>query len=441
MVESTRNIVMTTGFLIGVKKEHLLSAHETFCPGLFESLNKNKDAMAVRCLSILRTTFMKHFKNIDFAIRFDLKNITSIDYFDQDAVKWLMDNDIPVLLINKTASDYITRINELIAKHILNCKDIYPEWLEFDYIKELLVYPGYDTQAKQKKEFKKYMEFINFYPFGMYIHFSPQDCGNILYNDSKFIEFIYAQHKATFNDKNKHTTATVDTLDEIIDFVESGEKTIIAVDCENSNAYKLLGMIKALGVENEESISKIMLFTDEHAYSGWEVLKHFTNIPVEYILVDRVLDRKSIVDINMTSHICREYYKNDVTNFLLMSSDSDYWGMISTMPDAKFLVCVEREKCSGALRATLNEHGLRYCLLDNFCTGYIEDFKNTILKSGLRKALPELCSFNGKELTERLFREAGIIPTEAEINNFFDKQIKKLTLKFNDEGFATLVFD
>ena len=38
-------------------------------------------------------------------------------------------------------------------------------------------------------------------------------------------------------------------------------------------------------------------------------------------------------------------YKNDVDSFVIVSSDSDYWGLISSLPDAHFLVMIEREKC------------------------------------------------------------------------------------------------
>lgn len=44
-------------------------------------------------------------------------------------------------------------------------------------------------------------------------------------------------------------------------------------------------------------------------------------------------------------------YKNDVDSFVIVSSDSDYWGLISSLPDAHFLVMIEREKCGPDIRS------------------------------------------------------------------------------------------
>ena len=49
-----------------------------------------------------------------------------------------------------------------------------------------------------------------------------------------------------------------------------------------------------------------------------------------------------------------------MNSFVIVSSDSDYWGLISSMPDAGFLVMIEREKCGPDMKTALADTGVFY---------------------------------------------------------------------------------
>lgn len=106
----------------------------------------------------------------------------------------------------------------------------------------------------------------------------------------------------------------------------------------------------------------------------WE---SYTGIPVEHILIERIKQNKSLVDIKLTARACKEHYQNEVDSFVIVSSDSDYWGLISSMPDAGFLVMIEREKCGPDMKATLADAGVFYCYLDDFYSGNSDAIKKT----------------------------------------------------------------
>ena len=57
--------------------------------------------------------------------------------------------------------------------------------------------------------------------------------------------------------------------------------------------------------------------------------------PVEHMMIERVKQNKSLVDVMLISRTCQEHYKNNVDSFILVSSDSDYWGLISSLQDAR----------------------------------------------------------------------------------------------------------
>lgn len=66
-------------------------------------------------------------------------------------------------------------------------------------------------------------------------------------------------------------------------------------------------------------------------------------------------------------------------SFVIVSSDSDYWGLISSLPDAHFLVMIEREKCGPDMKEALADSGIFYCYLDDFYSGNSEDIKKNAL--------------------------------------------------------------
>ena len=177
-----------------------------------------------------------------------------------------------------------------------------------------------------------------------------------------------------------------------------------------------------------------MLYDDYHTGSGWDLIEKFTRIPIEHIEVDRVTDGKSLVDIKMTAGVTKDFYKNDITSFILCSSDSDYWGLISSLPDADFLVMYEYSKCGQAIKDALETRGIYYCSMDDFCSGNTEDFKKAVLFAALENYLPDLLSLNSKKLLENIYTDTRINASEKEMEIFYNRYIKTLRLKINADG-------
>lgn len=140
----------------------------------------------------------------------------------------------------------------------------------------------------------------------------------------------------------------------------------MVVDCENSDPYKLCATLKSLDYQYTSKISQVILFDDVHTATAWEILEQYTKLPVEHILIERVKENKSLVDITLTARASKEHYQNKVDSFIIVSSDSDYWGLISVLNEAQFLVMVEREKCGPDMKRALVESGIFYCYIDDF---------------------------------------------------------------------------
>lgn len=136
----------------------------------------------------------------------------------------------------------------------------------------------------------------------------------------------------------------------------------------------------------------------------------------------------------MTAGVCTDYYENNITSFILASSESDYWGLISTLKNAKFLVMYEYSKCGQVIKRALSDNNIYCCSIDDFCSGNIEELKKAVLFGCLERYLPDIAYINGKELVKKIYEEARITASEKEMENFYNRYIKTLRLKVDNDG-------
>lgn len=434
----THNLVATVAYMIGVRKELVETNYGDDCHDLLQALYSTKSATIIRYLCKLRTTLFRRYKKTDDEMRQNLKNLTTLEWYDHDNIKQLEDWGIRIIKANYRSDKYMQDFNELIAKHIDDCTDLFPDWTEWTYIRELFVIPHFSNPIALKREFEKFMTSKDLYPYQAYIYWTPYDCGNMLLSDKKFLQIIYALHHDSFEDPSKYKDASNETKNNIYEFIRCSMRTVIAVDCENSDVYKLYATLKNLDRTELEKIERIYLYDDHHTTVGWQWLEKYTEIPVEHIMVDRVTERKSLVDIVMTAGVCQNHFAEGIDSFILVSSDSDFWGLISSLPNARFLVMYEYDNCGRAIKNALTDHDIYYCAIDDFCTGNVDGFKRAVLLGLLQKYLPDILYLNGRKLVDHLYEEAWIDGSESEKKVFYDRYIKTLSLKVDQEGNFTV---
>ena len=151
-------------------------------------------------------------------------------------------------------------------------------------------------------------------------------------------------------------------------------------------------------------------------------------------MTKRVKEGKSLVDIEMTALTCREHYRDQVDSFVIVSSDSDYWGLISTLPDARFLMMIEKEKCGPEMKATLTKHGIFYCYIDSFFDGNCDDIKRRALFNEIYRILEDAIHLNAQEMFKQALYTTRIQMKPAEQKQFYNKHINNMRLLVDAHG-------
>lgn len=440
--DSVYDLVSEVVYLIGVPKRIFENDFESPQLSVYERLELDKSARIIRNLCILRTSIERNFKKINDLMRMEYKGLYSIpEYIYPECLKQLGEDGVDFIKRSSTKlCHHVIEINRIISQRIHNCKNIFPVWIKWDYIKELFLMPNGLTEAGTKTAADIYYANLSFYPYQMYINWPPKDEGNILYNDKKFATLLYSWHNDRFMEGSKVSDAGAYIKNSIYDFINENENTVLVVDCENSDPYKFCAALRNLDREIIKKISRIILFDDVHTTDTWSILESYIRIPVEYLLIERIKQDKSLVDIRLTTRVCKEHWQNQVNAFVLVSSDSDYWGLISALPDAEFLVMIEHTKCGPDMKSALEERGIFYCYLDDFYTGNSEDIKRDAILREMKRWADDRFHFNINEMLDSALYQTRINLSEEERRYFTERYLKTMTLNIDEEGELSLGF-
>ena len=447
-----KSIITTVAFLIGVPDEKF-AMEGRFDPEEYEKLQKDEKAIIIRKLCILRTQFLRNYKPIMDARKYEMRPLeTMSEYLDIDAIKYLRRYDIEVNVSNaQTPTVNIAYINQYILDNITGIKHLIPDWVKFEYIKSIFLMPGCyaghgggNIKNNYKKIFntvheigKAYASQRTCYPYQMYISWPfrfREDDGNILYNDLKFLKMLYAALGDRFQAVRYVVDAKADTKEGIYDFLDGAINVAIFVDCENVDPYAFAATILNLDEENITKIKKIVLYDDANTSTAWDYIRKIMPIPVVKKDIKRLLYNKSLVDITMAAGVCEEFYCNNMESIILASSDSDFWGLIQQLPSARFLVLNEKIKTSSAILDQLDKNNIPHCYMSDFAQDVIQRFKSEVLYLGLLERIKkfnetgEFQTLDIHALIQEIFYDACIVGAESQIQKekeaFYNKYFK-----------------
>lgn len=437
---STYGIISKIAYLAGVPKRIFENPNEPPQMDCYEKLNADKNARIIRNLCRLRTAIELHYGHINREMHYYLKNLHDFpNEIPLDSLEQLKSDGIEIWKANHKLEQYIIDINTHILNRISNCKNLFPLWLKWDYVKALFIMPNGRTAEGIRAAANEYYANKQNYPYQVYMNWHSND-GNILYNDEKFVTLLYTANHDHFTDMSKVTDAKPSSKNMVYDFLSNSERTAILVDCENVDPLRLYATLNNLD-QNAllNKITKIILCDDVNTSSAWEMFDQHTDIPVEYMLISRVTANKSIVDQALSSLATKEYLENKTDSIILFGSDSDYWGLFRVLPEAKYLLMVEYGKFGHDHKIALQEAGIPYCYISNFCTGNSEELKVNALLSEIQKELDQALNLNIHAVVNKAFHETFVRMSPAEKSQFFNRYIKGMRLNIAQDGNLSIV--
>jgi len=433
----TRIIISKVAYLIGVDKRHFDSEYEPPLAEVYAELDLIPEAAIIRALCRLRTAIERNFASVNQLMQREYRTLHSMpELIPADALKLLSENSISIVKKSITRPvEHIIDINRHIGDRINNCARLFPMWLDFSYIRELFLMPDGLCVEGTKKAAELYYRNRLKYPYQVYINWNPEDCGNILYNDRKFLTLLYKMHGDSFDDISRVSDVGEAVRTSIDEFVGASHGAALVVDCENSDPYKLAAAIKGFNELTLSGIGRIFLYNDVHASSAWRLFEGYTRgIPCEHIMTERLKESKSLVDIKLSCGVSKEFYKNGVDSFIIASSDSDYWGLIDSMKEAKFLVMAEREKCGSSIRTALDGRDIYFCYIDDFCTADEDGLKIAALAAETKRYLSEHISLNVEVMLDEVYKRTRVHMSDAEYKGFYEKYVKTMQLVIDKNG-------
>ena len=118
---------------------------------LLNSLRENKNARILRYLCKARTGLLRNYKKTDNEIKYNLGNINRMEWFDAENINKLESWEVHIILYNSSADKYCVHINKLINEHVDACKKLVPDWIKWEYIRDLFVIVDYIEKPKEAK--------------------------------------------------------------------------------------------------------------------------------------------------------------------------------------------------------------------------------------------------------------------------------------------------
>ena len=429
-------IVSKAAYLLGVPKRIFDNEYESPLREVFDEFSQNEDAQKVRLLCMLRTYIERNYKDINYLFCTDIRNLNTLnDEYIDEILEKLSELGTNIIQCNYKLDRYIIDINKLISENISKCRDVFPDVLEWKYIKALFVMPNGLSENGIKSEAKKYYQNLESYPYQVYMGTLFENKGNILLNDEKFIRLLYAVNHDEFSDFDKLPYSCEDCRQDLENFILSHSDTVIAIDTENSDPYKTENMINFLISKDLMSkISHIIMVNDINTSVAWNYIADRYPEKIENHITERVKKEKSLVDMELSVKICEEHLYNKKNSFILMSSDSDYYAVIKNLPRAEFFVMVERSKCSETTVGIFSENNVSYGILDDFAKEE-STLMRTVLNDGIKKHLMSVIgNINIKKIFSSVCFEAYTNLSKCELEVFFDKYIKNMKIAFNISG-------
>lgn len=213
------------------------------------------------------------------------------------------------------------------------------------------------------------------------------------------------------------------------------EEVEVFVDCDNSDFFKVINFIKELEQQGKQSsIRRVKLIVDKKSNFLWKVFRtiYTGQIAIDIVQVSRIKDTKSVADIVLTKEICESYYTKGLKKAVVMSSDSDFYGVITSLPELEYCVCyVESQTHDGYLEYLEQAGIVTYNLAGVQTEEYIDRYKGMCIEYllGYVMAMTPIAKWDEKMLIDNVEYHINREMDETIAREYIEQRVVELKKK------------
>lgn len=144
-------------------------------------------------------------------------------------------------------------------------------------------------------------------------------------------EDVEVANTGVMNTSDEDTLSYATETKILQDYLQDKKDVIVYVDCDNVDFFTFLGLFTYL--ETCKKIKEIRLYVDDKSSYLWKNIKSiFSDSKLLTVQnVKRLKDTKSITDMIIATDICTQVFKGKNYSVMLLSSDSDYYGVMDRL--------------------------------------------------------------------------------------------------------------
>lgn len=453
-------LVSLTGYLCGVKEYFYNDeTNPAMLRETFDRLETLKPARIVRNLCLIRIGLLQNYGRI-FTAFGNFHNLLTIpEYIPPEAVTTLEEDGVRINKAHMDINECLVEVNRQISDKIANVRSLYPSWVNWEYIKDIFLMPNGTKKESLHIERDIYNADWDKYPYRCYLNLHGTPGRYMFYDDSNFVEYLYRIHGDEFKgDDTLLRSTSGKAKDTVSAFFDNARKVFVAVDCENADPVRLAAALSEFPDDEKKKIKAVTLFDSSYTSAGWDTLDSvseetphaffdwrlpglISGLPMEHEVVGRVVEHKSLVDMRLAVAVTEKALKEGYDSCILVSSDSDYYALIKSLPETKFLIMMEHKKAGDAIQDRLYQDGVPYCFLDEFNTSLANDIKTVTVQHYIENYLTRLLPKEGfRELIEKAAKDSWISLSEDEAESFMDRFMKSLSIVPDGEDAMKIEF-
>ena len=152
-------IVSKVAYLIGVPKEIFEKDNNSLMIDIYKKLDMDKRARIIHNLCRMRTQLEIYFLKICKGIQQENRSMMAMpEYLPTKLFQQLDDDGVSIYVHLRDPSPFLFNINSNIKSRIHNCKNLFPDWVDWKYLSEVFIMPGGTTEEGTKESAAFYYE-------------------------------------------------------------------------------------------------------------------------------------------------------------------------------------------------------------------------------------------------------------------------------------------